>query len=185
MSYEIIKGLSVRGVEVWIKSSSNNVSPRTYNWWHCTSLTSFLKEHGKTALDIEILKQYENGNFQPGTKNKYSRAAERLKRMPEYANFNWRCGGMGEEYDAINQKRKTDEFNTLLLKALNGKDNREPCIIVNNFYNPPVFVKKVNRRRIPYTRNKDQAKRFDYPDLAQHVINSINAPSENFAIQTV
>ena len=184
MSYAIVKGLKVdENGNVFLKSSSNNVSPRTYDWWECKSLSKIFQEQGQKAFDIEILKQYEDGNFQPGTKNKYSRAVARLRRMPEYKSFDWHAP-FGPEYDAVNKKRATIEFDKLLYKAFLAKDPpKKRCIIQNNQYSTPVYVKKVNRRTIPYTRDRALAKKFDYPHLAQRVIEIISAPKEHFSIE--
>jgi len=52
-------------------------------------LTKIIREDGYDALCVEITREYENGNFQPGIKNKFSQAAERLKRHPDYKKYDW------------------------------------------------------------------------------------------------
>jgi hypothetical protein len=62
MSYEIVKSIQIRDNKVFLKSSSNNVYPKYYDEWECTSLSEILQTKGMDALDYELLKEYENGN---------------------------------------------------------------------------------------------------------------------------
>jgi hypothetical protein len=83
MSYEIVMGIrfKVEEKEVWIKSDSNNVSPRNFRWNKWESLSTLYKEKGKESVMKRILKLYWEGSFQPGTKNKYSESLEFLKAL--------------------------------------------------------------------------------------------------------
>lgn len=118
MSYHIVKSIVVDEIEkkVYITGSDNNVYPRTPHKWECTSLSRMLVEDGKEAVEIEIMQEYENGNFQ-GNCNKWTRALKALRLLPEYEAFNWR----GEPFDEITERRKTDAFKALLKKALTLK----------------------------------------------------------------
>lgn len=79
-----------------MNSKSNN-DTEPYKTWECTSLTEFLKQHGEVKTHIEILKAYEEGNFQSQIENRYTKALITLKRFPEYANFNLRLSDYSEK----------------------------------------------------------------------------------------
>jgi len=166
MSYDIVKGVQIRnGEEVWFKSASNNVSPRYYDWWHCTSLTEFLAKHGKEELDAEILSHYEKGNFQAGNKNRYTRALQVLRHMPEYPQFNWRCGGIGPEYDQINKRRASSEFREMLKLAMKTMLPPEKYIIRKKVYgleDEYMYLWKFTGRYVRWTVDKNRAKIFRY-----------------------
>ena len=66
MGYEIIKSIKIKDDKVLIKHDSNNVSPRIFHENESISLTKTLQEKGQEALDVEILKAYETGDFQRG-----------------------------------------------------------------------------------------------------------------------
>jgi len=159
MSYEIIKSIKVKDNKVFLASSSNNVSPKYFNEWECKSLTKILQDKGRDALDLEILKQYESGNFQRGN-NRYTRALHVLRHMPEHKNFDWRCG-WGAEYDEVEKRRQTEEFDMLLLKAMKTLLPREKYVLTcergaNDFY------MKITRHRAKYRTNKSEATIFRY-----------------------
>ena len=119
MSYAIVSNIQVINNRVYITSCDNNVRPRDHRQWECTELTNVLQKQGQEALELEFMKDYENGNMQPGTHNKYTKAVSILQKMPEYAKFNWR----GEDYNIILKAREEEkkELETLLLKALNTR----------------------------------------------------------------
>ena len=83
MSYVIVKSIKIKNNKVMVNWASNNVIPRDYYERECESLTEILQKEGREALDIEILKEYDNGNFQKGS-NKYTRALKVLRHFPEY-----------------------------------------------------------------------------------------------------
>lgn len=68
MSYEMIGYISLKKdkKEVWMRSCANNVCPRKKRLWHCESLSNIWQEQGLEALEVEILKEYSDGNFQGG-----------------------------------------------------------------------------------------------------------------------
>jgi hypothetical protein len=105
MSYEIVKGIKIKEGDCQIKYSSNNVRPHYYEWEKWEYGNRILKEQGKEALIISILKAYEEGIFQPGIPNKYSRAILRLRNMDEYKQFDWGTGTIEETEQDKNRKR--------------------------------------------------------------------------------
>jgi len=76
MSYEIVKGLKIKRdvKEVWIKASSNNVTPKYYAWENAVGLTGIYKRFGEEVAIKQILELYWNGCLQPGTQNNFSKA---------------------------------------------------------------------------------------------------------------
>ena len=82
MSHEKVKSISIKNNEVWINSKSNN-DTEPFRTWHCKPLTSLLINEGKDALDIAILKDYEEGIFQStrSVVNKYTNALRTLEEM--------------------------------------------------------------------------------------------------------
>jgi len=66
MSYEIVKSIKIDEKEktVKIRSTSNNVTPKTYSQWTSTHLSDILKETGKESVIKEIILNYFHGNFQ-------------------------------------------------------------------------------------------------------------------------
>jgi hypothetical protein len=168
MSHEIIKGIKVENGKVTIKSCSNNVYPRIPRWQECPYLTRVLSEKGEKELEIELVRAYEEGNFQGhGTENKYSRAADRLCRMPEYAKFNWRCGGIGPEYEQITKNRETlkEEFNGMVVKALETKDQIQKCVVQLN----SGYIYRVGRQSCSTIPDIDRAKVFNHVHKAEIV----------------
>ena len=114
MSYEIVKSIKITENEVIFSADSNNVRPRDFTPRPWPYFTEMLKSQGKEAVELDILKAYEDGTFQPGRQNKYSRAIDRLKQMPEYAQYDWR-----KDWSAYNREgRKSEAFSKLLLKVL-------------------------------------------------------------------
>jgi hypothetical protein len=90
MSHDIVKTITIKpNGEVWFTSCSNNVCPRTPKRWHCTYYTEMLAEHGKEYVELDILRNFYNGNMQ-GTGTLYGKVAaiyttkERFE-MPEDA----------------------------------------------------------------------------------------------------
>lgn len=77
MSYEIVKALKVdeKAGEVWLKSDSNNVTPKSFEWWQCSSLSKILQEQGKKEVEKEILFMYWQGTLQE-TNNLYEKSVK-------------------------------------------------------------------------------------------------------------
>lgn len=108
MSYEIVKSITFKKDGVYLRSCSNNVTPKYYysqkNWY----LSNILETQGRDAADIAILLAYEEGNFQPGVQNRYTRALDYLRSRAEYADYDW------DQTEA----RQTDGFADLLHTSL-------------------------------------------------------------------
>lgn len=169
MSYEIIKGIRIEDGKLMIKSDSNNVSPRYFSWSECPSLTKLLKEQGKDALELEIFKQYVDGNFQAhGNKDKYTRALQVLRHMPEYKKYDWHTNW--EEY----KKNKDDKgFNDLLKKALKTMLPKDIFIVKkedeNSFPRKMVYLEKTTKRSASWTYSKNKAKIYRYKEEAERL----------------
>lgn len=159
MSYSIIKSIGVHDNKVFATYACNNVRPLCFERVEAESLTKILQEQGREALDLEIFREYENGNFQRGN-NKYTRALTVLRAMPEYQAFNWR----GEPYDEITNRRKTEDFTLLLKKALATPLPKGTFIVSKPLYGGPekCYLSKVTKRSAQFTRNIEQAKRYPY-----------------------
>jgi len=175
MSYDLIKGVKIENGEVWFNCASNNVRPLTYEWCKSNSLSQVFKEKGIDALNIEILKEFESGNFQSSLNLKWVRANKILKFIlkEEYEPFNWNNNFHygSEEYNAVNERRKSQAFNDLLLKALTFKMPKTRFIIRNN--RNGYFVRKDTSRHIFYG-NEEQAKKYEFRTLAESIAKNIN-----------
>ena len=115
MSYERVRSITVREGRVYWRAFSNNCFPKDYSARECVGLTHVLRNEGKAGLDLAILKHYENGTFQGG-RNRWSRAIERLKESPEYAQYDWRRSSFNAD-DPIEIARESGDFDRLLLSA--------------------------------------------------------------------
>lgn len=148
MSYEIIKNIRVRDGKVFIVGSSNNIVPKDYSEWECHSLSKILQNGGKDALEVEILKAYECGNFQGRSVRKYVNALERLyydKRFcDEYKKYNWRNDYSydSKEYNEVKENRNSVEFNEFLLKVLKAKSPRGWYVIYSTRHNRYFYYRR-------------------------------------------
>ena len=173
MSYEIVKRLRIENGEVFITSDSNNVFPKYFVERKNTYLTDLLQQQGEEGLNIYILKAYEEGLFQEGNPNKWSKAIARLQRTPEYENYNWRKSNYNNPECTINKLRHAEdqtEFNKFLLSALELKEPAEKYIVKNTTPNKESYVRKVTTRFVKYSREKTEAKVFKFKDEAQKLL---------------
>lgn len=87
MSYDIVRGIKIENGEVLINASANNICPHHFEWGKCESLTNLLKEKGMTELELALMRDFEEGNFQSSLNLKYTRALKVLKYLlkNEYA----------------------------------------------------------------------------------------------------
>jgi hypothetical protein len=158
MSYNIIKTIKIVDGKVLIKACSNNVYPHTYYEDVCGHSTKILTEQGPEALDLDLLAAYESGEFQRGS-NKYTRALEILRHLPEYKSFDWRRPLSAEDNT---DKRKSPEFQELLKKALSMKLPKEKFTIKKDYHGRTVYFKKITRRAAYWTAEKSEAKLWNY-----------------------
>ena len=164
MSYEIVKSIVIKDGKVILRSSSNNVSPKYFDPWECTSLTRILQEQGQDALDIEIMRTYESGSFQRGD-NKWTRALLRLRNMPEYPPYDWRA----PDYAAVEIRRKSPEFTALLLKALHSPFPAEKFTISQMYSeNCRMYLMKAGRTA-KFVMDRSRAKLFHYRREAEAI----------------
>lgn len=173
MSYEIVKRLRIENNEVLITADSNNVFPKYFVERKNTYLTDLLQQQGEEALNIYILKAYEEGLFQEGNPNKWSKAIARLQRTPEYENYNWRKSNYNNPECTINKLRHAEdqtEFNKFLLSALELKEPTEKYIIKNTTPGRESYISKVTSRIVKYKREISEAKVFKFKDEAQKLL---------------
>ena len=163
MSYELVKKIRIEGNEVFVTSASNNVFPRDYYESKSSYLSDILQTEGETALIVDLLRAYEEGNFQEGTPNKYSKAIERLRYNPEYAAFNWRNKNyeLGENCP-IEQARKSPAFKAILLQAYNTKPEKDKFIISKDYFGKIVYL-----WRVTWHQDKANAKTFNFLQEAE------------------
>lgn len=173
MSYEIVKRLRIENNEVLITADSNNVFPKYFVERKNTYLTDLLQKQGEEAFNIYVLKAYEEGMFQEGNPNKWSKAIARLQRTQEYEKYNWRKSNYNNSECAINKLRHTEdqtEFNKFLLSALELKDPAEKYIIKNTTPGRESYISKVTSRIVKYKREISEAKVFKFKDEAQKLL---------------
>ena len=167
MSYEIVKNIKIEDDKVLIKGAANNVIPRNYVYWECHPLTKTLKEKGQKALEIEILRAYEEGNFQSGTQNKYTRALKILRHMPEYEKFNWHTAQNLDNYTKYKATHE-QEFDNLLKKALVLKLPKQSYIITKKVGDKNAyFSHRKNSSFCKWSYEIKKATRFNYQKDAE------------------
>ena len=165
MSYHIVKAISIKEEEgkVYITGSDNNISPRTPYRHEYPTLSAMLVREGREAVEMQIFRDYENGNLQGG-KNKWTRALAILRHLPEYKYFDWR-------EDASSERRKTVEFEALLKKALSLKLPAEKYIVSKLIGIMPnlqtLYMKKLSNQRCSWTRDKEKSKIFCWAEDAE------------------
>lgn len=188
MSYEKVKSVKIIDNKVFINSKSNN-DTAPYTEQEFPYFSKILQEKGLTAVEIEILKNFEEGNLQSSLNNKYTRALKILwyVLVEEYKNFNWRNNNFeygSKEYNDFNNKRESQEFKDLLLKAFNTKMPKERFIVYCK--NNNAYIYKVTSRHIFYTSLKEKAKKFEfYENVKRYVENDFYKPSNYEIIKII
>lgn len=165
MSYEIIKKIQIHDNKVYVTGASNNVYPRTPKEWECHMISKILQEKGQEEAEIEILRAYEEGNFQGGN-NKYTRALQVLVHLPEYKRFDWR----GDfKYAHANKKNFENEYKEVLKKALNTRLPKEKYIITkfNGAGQKLYFLHRKRSHFCTWSIDKLDAKLFNFSDDAE------------------
>ena len=178
MSYEIIKGIKIKDNKVFIKGDSNNVYPKDFSSYHESNyFTIILNEKGESELNLSIMREFESGNFQSSLKLKWVKALEILyygELKEEYNLFDWRKNNFkygSEEDKAHNEKRKSREFDLLLLKALNTKYPKARFIVKKS---EDTFIHKITPRFIKFGYGQERAKKFNWREIAESKANRIN-----------
>jgi len=174
MSYDVIKSVKIENGKVMVNVASSNVYPRTFEDWEIKKLSALLKEKGIDAVELEIMKAYEEGNFQSSS-GKYVRALKVLEHMPEYKEFNWRIGGVNsEEYttSSKNREERMPEFEELMRKALKQKLPSDKFVITKPHFSGDVYLWKVTKRFIKWDKRKAKAKIYRYYADAKQLINN-------------
>lgn len=183
MSYHIIKRIRTEGGKVFITGADNNVWPRTPREWECASLSKILQEQGRDALDLEIMRTHEGGCFKSSS-GKYARALKVLRHMPEYAAFDWRNNNYGwntPESKAYDEKRKSAEFDALLLKAMQTRQPREKFIVTKDYFGTKVFLRSC-RTFARWSREQAEAKIFRWKEDAE-ALKKYYQGGEHFAVE--
>lgn len=166
MSYEIVKRIRIENNEVFLSCDSNNVFPKDFTERKNNYFTKLLQEEGMEALNLSLLKEYENGNLQEGNQNKWSKAVERLRHTEEYKKYNWRYSKYSKDCP-IQQARQTKEFEQFLLSGLNITPSKDKFIVLNTKYPEAVYVRKVTKLFVKYTNVFSEAKVFKYYEEAK------------------
>lgn len=178
MSYDIIKSICIDEKEqkVFITACSNNVFPHTPYREEVPGFTRRLKEEGRESVELEIMKNYENGNFQGGS-NKYTKALKTLLYAlnEEYDKFNWRTHSAKygtEEHKQERLIRESKEFYEVMKKALKFKLPKEKWIITKEPYSynsEKVYAKKCPTC-IKWEWTTKKATKFDFEEEARNNI---------------
>ena len=128
MSYYIVQSIQIDKEQnkVFITGADNNVYPRTPRKWHCSYYDATMAAKDYNSIDLDILEAYESGNFQAGGQNKYTRALEVLRHIPEYQKLDWRQ----KDWEAGQENRKDKTaFRAVLEKALQTPLPKEKYVI--------------------------------------------------------
>ena len=185
MSHEKVKTIQIKNGNVFINSKCNN-DTEPYRVWNCIMLTNFLQENGEAATHIEILRAYEEGNFQrSGGENKYTKALRALYLMPEYASFDWRRSNYDKDCP-IQAARKSDLYKDILKKALFTKLETGKYLLKKSYEEeiPFVYCSKYTKRGIIWTMNKAKARIFKYMDDLQRIKKQFNN-GDSFLIESI
>lgn len=174
MSHEKVRSICIneKKQEVIITSAVNNCRPLDYYKNNFPFYTNLLKEKGKKAVEIEILRGYEEGNFQDGV-NKYTKALKVLfyvfKEEYKRFNWNWNLEYNSKEWKERDELRQSEEFKELLRKALDYKISKNKFIITNDHDGEKVYA-KVCPTCIKWSRFKEKATKFDFEEDARNHI---------------
>ena len=186
MSYDIIRGIKLdeENKRVTITCASNNVTPRTFYPHDSQMLGNIWKEKGKQAVEIELVKAFESGNFQGGS-SKYKLAAERLRKMADYRAFNWRLDGAEYTVASENRREKVAEFDALVLRALSVKEPKEQYVITKKSYGDQVvyFYHRANAGFCRWYNSVTKAKVFKYREDAENMKKIFNNSDDWQVIQ--
>lgn len=169
MSYEKIKTIKLDEKEkkVFINGASNNIIPLNYRVWECEGLSKIFKEQGK-EVEIEILQEYDKGNFQGGN-NKYTKALKVLRYLfkDEYFKFDWR-NNWEESKKSLSTEEGKKEYTELLRKALNTKP-KEKFILIKDYHGQKAYLKKVTSKHAFWTYKENEGKIFNFKGELENI----------------
>lgn len=174
MSYEKVKTIKIEeNGKVFINCASNNVRPLTYSNEEYPYFSKILREEGREAVEIALLKSYEEGNLQDGV-NKFTKALKVLRYVfgEEYKKFNWRNHNSpygSKEREEEENLRKSQEFKELLRKALNYKITKKRYVICKKNFGEVVYGKSC-LSCMKWSRFKDKATKFLFKEQAENNI---------------
>lgn len=127
MSHQKVKSIKIdsENKKVFINCATSNLIPLTYYREEYPYFSNILNVEGKEAVEIALLRAYEEGNLQDGT-NKYTKALKVLFHVfgEQYNKFNWQNHNSKwgtEEKKKEEELRDSKEFKELLRNALNYK----------------------------------------------------------------
>ena len=167
MSYEKVKSIKIKNNKVFINCASNNVRPLSYEENEYPYFTEILNKEGLDAVNVAILKNYEEGNLQNG-KNKYTYALKVLYYVfeEEYKPFKW---GWNVDNRVL---RESEDFKKLLLKCLNYKKDNRAFIISKQYGNEVIYGKKCPSC-MKWTRDINEATKYDfYKEAEENIFNA-------------
>jgi hypothetical protein len=180
MSYEIVKKIRIENNKVFITCASNNVYPRYFDEHESSYLSNILVNEGVEALDLYLLKAYEEGNFHKGTANKYSTAIDRLQALPIYENYSWRKRDYKNPNCQIEKNRASKEFDKLLLDSLKLKPSNFKAYLTKPSFEKVVYCAKVTSKVIHWTADKNKAKLFKDKEKIETVLRYV--PNGNIVL---
>ena len=175
MSYSKIRSICITDKDVFLTAATNNVRPLTYDRESYPYFVKILKEEGREAVEIALLKSYEEGNLQGG-KNKFTRALKVLRYIfnEEYLKFSWRDKPwkQSEEKDKEHRElRDSQEFKDFLKKCLDYKIPKRTFVITKEVYGEKAYG-KLCPTCMKWSRFKEDATKFDFEAEAQDYIYS-------------
>lgn len=130
MSYEIIKSIRLEDNKVYLKSASNNVSPRDFVEWESESLSKVLAEKGKAGLYAHIGECVWNGEFHLQKSSKlcklFLKAREAFPSDMSFMNFDGQAAGalLSEMVLTLEQNPQAD-LSSYVAKAFALQNDRD------------------------------------------------------------
>lgn len=164
MSHYIIKKIEIKDNKVFATGKCNN-DTEPFKESEIPSLSEILQKEGLAEVEMEILRAYEDGNFQSrGEGNKYSRAIDNLRLMDEYTTqWSWRESTYKDDcpiFQNRHNEQKRGEFNALLIKAFMLPKLQKNVVVTKQNYGETIYVKAVTTRLIKFTNKLEEAKKF-------------------------
>lgn len=175
MSYEKVKSIRIdeKQGKVFINCACNNVRPLIYYTEEYPYFSKILQQKGRKAVEIALLKSYEEGGLQEGI-NKYSKALKVLFYVyrEEYKKFNWRWNNFvygSDEDKKYRDRRESEEFEDLLKKCLDFKISNKKWVITKEHFGVKVYGKRTkNYMKWVYDINK--ATKYDFEEETKNHI---------------